>query len=63
VYSTAPTLYWYLPTASSGLYYDVLVADDATDFSSSHIKFTGTTTIDKLYIQATGLTPGKTYFG
>jgi hypothetical protein len=62
VYSTSPTLYWYLPTAATGLYYDVEVADDPTNFSGGHIKFIGTTVIDRLYIQVTGLTPGQTYY-
>lgn len=57
VYTTAPTLTWYLSPYSSGLDYDIDFAtsfaglDGTPDYSSSTMSY-----------QVTGLTPGQTYF-
>jgi hypothetical protein len=62
VYTTNPTLYWYLNAASSGLYYDVDLSTDST--FASHITGYPVTTLiaDQMSYDATGLVPGQTYF-
>ncbi|MDR3625300.1 MAG: fibronectin type III domain-containing protein, partial [Ignavibacteriaceae bacterium] len=62
VYTTNPTLYWYLNTASSGLYYDVDLSIDST-FASHIVGYPVTTLVaDQMSYDATGLVPGQTYF-
>lgn len=59
VYTTSPTLYWYLSTASSGLYYEIeydLLANPFTNAAD-----VTTTSTDQLFKQISGLTPGATY--
>ncbi len=59
VYTTSPYLYWYVSGTGDGLTYDVQVDDDAA-FGSPD--YTGSTTTNVTYIQASGLTPGTTYY-
>jgi len=60
VYTTSPTLYWYLPTASSGLKYDI---DIETSLSGLGNAYVTTSTPDQLYYQVPApLTAGQTYY-
>ncbi|MGK9476170.1 hypothetical protein [Melioribacter sp. OK-6-Me] len=57
VYTTSPTLYWYVAGLSTELRYDIEINTTNT--------FTGTptyTNISNLYYQVTGLTAGLTYY-
>ncbi len=59
VYTTSPTIYWYLNTAATGLYYDIEIDLLANVLTGGIDYSTGST--DVLYKQVTGLTPGATY--
>ncbi|MBM4176920.1 MAG: T9SS type A sorting domain-containing protein [Ignavibacteria bacterium] len=54
VYSTSPTLYWYLSPYSTGLTYEI-------DFGTSVDGTPEYTNITSMNYQVTGLTPGTTY--
>lgn len=59
IYTTAPTLTWYLTTYSTGLYYEIeydLAANGFGGTADVH-----TTTADVFSLQLTGLTPGASY--
>ncbi len=58
VYTTSPYLYWYVSGTGDGLTYNVQVDDDAAFGSPA---YTGSTTTNATYIQASSLTPGTTY--
>ena len=68
VYTTAPYLYWYLPTAASGLVYDYQIVAAATsgDATTAFTALGGTPTAitptDQLYIQTSTLTQGLKYY-
>ena len=67
VYTTTPTFYWYLPSYSSGLTYDVEVSTDNTSESNFNSHRVGGTTYnsgitDQQYISISGLTPGQAYY-
>jgi hypothetical protein len=59
VYTTSPYLYWYIQGTGLGLTYDVEVDND-NSFATP--EYTGSTTTNVTYIQASGLTPGDTYY-
>jgi hypothetical protein len=62
IYTTAPTLYWYLNTPSSGLYYDVDISTDA-NFGSHFGAFPVTTVVqDQNSLAVSNLVPGQTYY-
>jgi hypothetical protein len=62
IYTTAPTLYWYLNTPSSGLYYDVDLSTDP-NFGTHVLGYPITTLVqDQLSYPAAGLTAGVTYY-
>ena len=62
IYTTAPTLYWYLNIPSSGLYYDVDLSTDA-NFGTHVLGYPITTLVqDQLSYSAAGLTAGLTYY-
>ncbi len=59
VYTTSPYLYWYISGVGTGLTYYVDVDNDAS-FGSP--EYSGNTTTNVTYLQASGLTPGDTYY-
>jgi len=63
VYTTEPTLSWYLPTAASGLYYDIDLETTTTGLGNTVVYKTDTFGFDQLSYQlTTGLTAGTTYY-
>jgi hypothetical protein len=62
IYTTSPTFYWYINSASSGLYYDVDISTDP-NFASSIAGYPHTTLVpDQMSESVTNLTPGLTYY-
>ena len=57
VYTSSPTLYWYLGTNATGLTYEIDYAEQSTGVDGT----ADVTGVSNLYYQLSGLTPGKTY--